>query len=126
MIRIDGKEYNGQIRYFNGDMGANVEAVIMFSKPYTEADIDKLKSASFAEVIVNKQGNDTDITESYILFGWTSVRKRGETSIIISWQTYRDTDISEIKSEGEDLAEAVMELAELVSQLVEGQEGSAE
>lgn len=125
MIRIAGYEIDGCLNYIQGGQYAEVEIGIPPSANLTEEDIDAIKAATLAEeVFVVVQGKEQHLVGSYALYGWRRIHKEWDGSIRIAWQTSRTTEVNDLKEqlaaakeENETLSQAVIELAQLVSDL---------
>ena len=79
----------------------------------TEDDILEIRNAKEIREYATTAAGDENLTKMYNLIVWKSVENVGG-SIRFRWQTYRTTDINQLKQDNEDLTQAVLELAQIV------------
>ena len=113
MIRIAGITLDCNVRYRAGDSGAEAEINVPSRITLTDEQIIAIKNAEIIEEIDNKYGKAGDVIGTYSLVGWRSVEKTDD-GIWFTWQTYRTTDLEQLRQENEDLTQALLELAEIV------------
>ena len=124
MVRVAGYEFPATLNYIQGGQYAEVEIMIDSSAKLKDKDIEKIKDADILEEVFIEYGKTVTHVGTYALFGWRRMSKEWDDSIRIAWQTSRETDVTELKEqlaaakeENETLSRAVIELAQLVSDL---------
>lgn len=93
--------------------GESVETTIPTSAGLTEEQIEAIKNAKLLERLNVNYGDVTGILAAYNLIEWRKVEKVRDGTRF-AWQTYRTTDIEQLKQDNEDLTAAVLELAALI------------
>lgn len=111
MFRINDVVFNGYLNYTAGASGADIEAKI--EGGVDEETLIALKNATLLEDLEVDYGEIKGVRGTYQLFGWRKIENVRD-GVRISWQTYRTTDIEQIKQDNEDLTQAVLELAQIV------------
>ena len=107
MIVINGKSYQGSVIYCansRGDLSAT------FAGGLSDAEItDVLNAKEIREV--------NDFTQEtiaiYALVHWRGMERNGN-DLTVLWQTYVHDDVESLKTDSEDLTQAVLELAAIV------------
>lgn len=112
MVRIANRLIDGTVITTDCGSGAAVELTVPVSVPLTDEDMIEIRDASLIEEVAVEYGEPGDVIASYNLFTWISVTKMN--GIHFMWQTYRSTDINQIKQDNEDLTQAVLELAAII------------
>jgi hypothetical protein len=113
MIQIGGLTLDCFATYTANESGANVEVFVPNEINLSDDDIVAMKNATSIEQIEKNFGVVGNVVAEYSLVCWQSVVKR-PTGIWFTWQTYRTTDIEQIKQDNEDLTQALLELAQIV------------
>lgn len=93
--------------------GETIEVTIPKEYELENEQIESLKNAKTLERLSMNYGKETGILAVYNLIEWRKVEKV-RYGIRLAWQTYRTTDIEQIKQDNEDLTQAVLELAQIV------------
>ena len=107
MIVINGRRYQGNIVYCantRGDLSAT------FTGGLTDAEITVVLNAKEIAEVDNGTGETLSV---YSLIKWRGMEKRGE-DLAVLWQTYIHDDVESLKTDNEDLTQAVLELAAIV------------
>ncbi len=113
MVRIANMIIPGYISYIVGDENADIELIIPDSVGLSQEQMQSVMTADTLEDIAENNGEAGDVIGVYHLLIWRSVT-RIMGGYRFRWQTYRSTDISQIKADNEDLTQALLELAEIV------------
>ena len=118
MVRIANRLLDCIVNYSAGEDGADIE--IRVKEELTDEDILAIRDAEFLEEMEVNYGEVKDVIGKYVLVGWKSIIK-GWDGLRFCWQTYRTTDLDEMKKQlekatqdNEDLTQALLELAEIV------------
>jgi hypothetical protein len=111
MFKIDGTTFDGYLNYRAGSSCADIEAKIIGG--VDDETLGRLKDATLLEDLLVEYGEVKKVRGTYQLFGWRRI-ENAEDGLIISWQTYRTTDIEQMKRDNEDLTQAILELAAIV------------
>lgn len=118
MVRIANRLLDCIVNYSAGEGGADIE--IRVKEGLTDEDILAIRDAEFLEEMEVNYGEVKDVIGKYVLVGWKSIIK-GWDGLRFCWQTYRTTDLDEMKKQlekatqdNEDLTQALLELAEIV------------
>ena len=111
MIRVNDKLYNGSVGYLSGE--ENADLVVDIFSELTDEDICAIKNASEIEELSEVYGALGEVYATYSIIGWRSVTKmRNEVRFYL--QTYRTTDITQLRQDNEDLTAAILELAAII------------
>lgn len=113
MVRIAGKTFDCPINYSAGPQNADIEIIIPSSAKLSDDDIVAIKNADKLEELDYAYGKIGGVIGVYSLLGWQAVEML-YNGIRFRWQTYRTTDINQIKQDNEDLTQALLELAQIV------------
>lgn len=113
MVRINDKLINGSVMMTDCGSYAAVELSVPSTVTLTDEEMLEIRDASLIEEIAVDYGEPGEAIASYNLVGWISVSKVWD-GIHFMWQTYRSTDINQIKQDNEDLTQAVLELAAII------------
>lgn len=113
MIQICGKLFDCYPNTQAGNENADIEIKIPLSYGLTDADIDEIKNATELKEIQMNHGTAGDVIGTYALIKWKVVANE-PNGIRFKWQTYRDTDVAQIRQDNEDLTQAVLELAAII------------
>lgn len=107
MIVINGKFYQGSVVYCantRGDLSAT------FTGGLSDAEITAVLNATEIREV-------NDFTQEtiaiYALVHWRGMEKRGN-DLTILWQTFIHDDVEALKTDSEDLTQAVLELAAII------------
>ncbi len=111
MVRIAGLEIEASVVYNAGPSNADIE--IKITGGVDDETLNLLKNATELEDLEVDYGEIKGVRGTYQLFGWRKIENVRD-GLRISWQTYRTTDIEQIKQDNEDLTQAVLELAQIV------------
>lgn len=113
MVRIGDLILDCVASYSANDSIAFVEIVVPATHEITNDELLAIKDAQLLEELNVEYGEITGVKAVYALYGWQGFEKIwGGTRI--RWQTYRTTDIEQIKQDNEDLTQALLELAQIV------------
>lgn len=113
MIRIGGMTLNADVSYSAGENGGDIEIVIPYSAQLTDEQLLSIRDAETLEELDMNFGIANGVRGTYALLGWRSIEK-AYNGLRIRWQTYRTTDIEQLKQDNEDLTAALLELAALI------------
>ena len=113
MIQICGKLFDCYPNTHAGNENADIEIKIPLSYGLTDADIDEIKNATQLDELQMHHGTVGGVIWTYSLIKWKVVANELD-GIRFKWQTYRDTDVSQLRQDNEDLTQALLELAEIV------------
>lgn len=109
MVRIAGMTFDTDIE-INGE---TVEATIPNEYDLSDEQVETLKNAKKLERLDMNYGKEVGVLASYNLVDWRKVEKE-RYGMRFGWQTYRTTDVDQLKQDNEDLTQALLELAEIV------------
>lgn len=119
MVRIAGMVFDAAVDYFMGE-NADIQLEIPYNYSLSEAQMKSIRDADVLEELEYSYGQAGEVIGSYSLVGWKKIERtmRGHR---FAWQTYRITEVEDLKrklaqaqQENEDLTEAVLELASIV------------
>lgn len=113
MVRIAGRTLPGYVTYLSGVQDADIELLVPYEAGLTSDDIAAIQSAETLEEFALNHGEVGETIGVYHLYTWQSVGKNAG-GYRFRWQTYRTTDINQLKQDNEDLTQAVLELAQIV------------
>ena len=124
MIKVAGYSIESTINYIQGGQYAELELIIPARSQLTETDIDMIKNAAVLEEVMMNYGKEAGIVGTYALYGWRRLERQWNGDMLIAWQTSRETDVTELKEhlaaakeESETMSQAILELAQLVSDM---------
>ena len=121
MIRIAGFEYMGQVRFHTGPSFTDIETFIPDRYSLTDNLFRELMNADMLETLaINPETKREEVVGRYNLITWRAA-ERIAGGIKMSWQTYKETDLLDLKerldeaeTENSDLTDAVIELAAII------------
>lgn len=113
MFRVSEKLYDGAVNLHAGETGSDIEVIIPVDVPVSDDDLMDLKGATVLEDLIVEYGEVKGVRGTYSLCGWQSIENT-RLGLRIRWQTYRSTDINQLRQENEDLTAALLELAAIV------------
>lgn len=113
MVRIGGITLNADVSYSAGENGGDIEIVIPYNVQLTDEQLTSIRDAETLEELDVNFGVENGVIGTYVLLGWRAIEK-GYNGLRIRWQTYRTTDIEQLKQDNEDLTAALLELAALI------------
>ena len=109
MIRIADMLFEADVDLIN----ETIEVTIPKDYSLTDAQIESLKDAKTLERLEMEYGKEIGVMVTYNLIEWRKVEKVRQ-GMRFAWQTYRSTDIEQIRQDNEDLTQALLELAEII------------
>ena len=109
MIRIANHTFDAYLNQTNGE----IEVLIPNGTSVSDEQLVDIKNSKLLEELVSNFGSEPELIGTYSLVDWMAVERR-PNGLIIRWQTYRTTDIDQLKQDNEDLTAALLELAEIV------------
>lgn len=109
MVRIAGKTIDTFATYSNAD----IEIIVPNGADMSDTEVLEIRDADLIEEISVNFGKVGGVVASYVLLGWKSVERLGR-DMRFRWQTYRSTDLDQLKQDNEDLTQAVLELAAII------------
>ena len=112
-IRINGLVLDGDVNRRAGADSSDIELTVYEGENLSDENIITIKNATLIEELVRNYDDDYKVSASYNLLQWKSVN-RTRFGTTFCWQTYKITDINQVKQDTEDLTQALLELAEIV------------
>lgn len=113
MVRVGGKTFDAFVNYSAGEYGGDIELTIPGTLKLTDEELLAIRDAKTLEELDTNFGVINGVRGVYALIGWRAVENT-PSGIRIRWQTYRTTDIEQIRQENEDLTQALLDLAERI------------
>lgn len=113
MVRIAGETIDASVLYREGEHGSYIEMTVPHSRPLTDEEVVMLRDATMIEELSVNYGEVGEPSAAYSLAGWLGIEKAWD-GIHFKWQTYRTTDIEQLRQDNEDLTAALLELAAII------------
>lgn len=108
MIEIANMRFDASVERRDGEVGTLINGI-----KCTDDIVAGIRDAKeLKEITISLDGKES-VLSLYNLIEWKSIENVG-SGILFKWQTYRTTDIEQIKQDNEDLTQALLELAEIV------------
>jgi hypothetical protein len=109
MVRIAGKMIDTFATYSDAD----IEIIVPNGADMSDEEVLEIRNADLVEEISDDFGKIGGVIASYVLLGWKSVERLGR-DMRFRWQTYRSTDLDQMKKDNEDITQAILELAAII------------
>ena len=112
-VRIAGYELECDVDENAGPQNVDLGMTVYHPESFSDEDILKIRDATLLEEVALDYNEQPVVVRRYNLIGWRAI-EQVRFGLCFRWQTYRTTDIEQLRQDNEDLTQALLELAEII------------